>query len=314
MKIVFMGTPAASVPTLERILHDGHEVCAVWTQPDRPSGRGRKLTPPPVKEFALERGLQVYQPEKIRTKESIALFRSHRADLAVVVAYGRILSKSYLEAFPNGCINVHFSLLPKYRGAAPVNWAIVRGETRTGITSMRMDAGLDTGDILLQSETEIGENENSVELLARLSLMGAELLSRTLADFETLTPQPQDHSEATLAPILNKEDGLIDWNLSAEEINNRIRGFQPFPSAYTFYQDKKLTIWKAAVWNVPAEDKKSAAGNGMIIDAFRDDLFIGCGNGQVLQILELQIEGKRRMETKDFLNGVNLEAGEFLGK
>ncbi len=248
MKTVFMGTPLAAVPTLQKILEDGHEVVAVWTQPDRPSGRGNKLTAPPIKEFAIENDLNVFQPTKIKTKESVELFRSHGADVAVVVAYGRILPQRYLEAFPMGAINVHFSLLPKYRGAAPVNWAIVNGETKTGITTMKMDAGLDTGDILLQFETEIAEDENAIELMARLSFEGANLLSETLQKFDELMPEKQIESYASYAPMLVKEEGRIDWSASAKIINDHIRGFQPFPTSYSSFQGKKLTIWSAESW------------------------------------------------------------------
>jgi methionyl-tRNA formyltransferase len=309
MKIVFMGTPQAAVPSLEKILADGHEVVAVYTQPDRPAGRGNKLTAPPVKEFALQNGLQVFQPTKIKTAEALEMFKSHAADVAVVVAYGRILPESFLNAFPKGAINVHFSLLPKYRGAAPVNWAIVRGEEKTGVTTMKMDIGLDTGDILLIRETIIGADENAVELMERLAFTGAELLSQTLAMFDELKPQPQNHAEATLAPIMRKEDGAIDWNLSAKQISNRIRGFQPFPTSFTKYQDKKLTIWKAS----PTDNEERTTAGGQILAAKGEKLFVSCGNQTVLQIEELQIEGKRRMMTCDFLNGVKMQTGEKLG-
>ena len=310
MKIVFMGTPNAAVPSLEKILQDGHEIVAVYTQPDRPSGRGNKLTAPPVKEFALQNNLPIFQPTRIKTPDALETFKSHAADVAVVAAYGRILPQTFLEAFPNGAINVHFSLLPKYRGAAPVNWAIVNGETITGVTTMQMDAGLDTGDILLQKETEIGAEENSIELMQRLSLVGAELLSETLMHLAKLARIPQNHAEATLAPLMKKEDGAIDWNFSAREIANRVRGFQPFPSSFTKYQDKKLTIWKAK------EIKDSTfkiRDSGEILEAKSDKLFTACGNQTVLQIEELQIEGKRRMTTRDFLNGIKLQIGEKLG-
>ncbi len=309
MKIVFMGTPQAAVPTLKRIIDDGHEVVSVWTQPDRPAGRGNKLKAPPVKDLAIEKGIEVFQPEKIRTKKTISLFKSQDADVAVVVAYGRILSKSYLSAFPKGCINVHFSLLPKYRGAAPVNWAIVNGEKTTGITTMQMDLGLDTGNILLQSETKIGDDENSIELMERLSFQGAELLSKTLADYDNIEPKKQDDNEATLAPLMSKEDGLIDWNMSAEQINNRIRSFQPFPKSFTNYKGEKLTLWKGKVSNKAI----ASSTNGKILVAENDDLLIACGKGSILKIEELQIAGKRRMSTKDFLNGITLEEGEHLG-
>jgi len=310
MKIVFIGTPLAAVPSLEQILQDGHEVVAVWTQPDRPAGRGNKLTAPPVKEFALENNLKVFQPTKIKTKDARELFKSHKADVAVVVAYGRILPESFLEMFPRGAINVHFSLLPKYRGAAPVNWAIVNGEKKTGITTMKMNAGLDTGDILLQSETEIGEDENAIDLMARLSFEGAALLSETLK-YDEIEPQKQDESKASYAPMLVKEEGKIDWSANAATINNHIRGFQPFPTSYTFYQDKKVTIWRAEVWE--AETGEIEQNYGKILDAAKKDLFINCGAGTVLRIEELQIEGKKRMKTADFLNGVKMQIGEFLG-
>jgi methionyl-tRNA formyltransferase len=307
MKIVFMGTPQAAVPTLERIIADGHEVVAVWTQPDRPSGRGNKLTFSPVKACALAHEIPVFQPEKVRTAETLELFQSANADVAVVVAYGRILPETFLKSFPKGCINVHFSLLPKYRGAAPVNWAIVNGEKTTGITTMNMDIGLDTGDILLQSETEIGEDETTIDLLQRLSLDGASLLSDTLTRLDKLIPRPQNHELYTLAPIMKKDDGKIDWNLSADEIANRVRGFQPFPTSYTFYQGKKLTLWKCK----PIYEGQMASDKGQITEAKGDSLIVSCGKQTLLQISELQIEGKRRMTTRDFLNGVKIQIGEY---
>lgn len=305
-----MGTPLAAVPTLEQILDDGHKVMAVWTQPDRPAGRGNKLTAPPVKEFALEQGLEVYQPAKIKTPESIDLFRSYRADVLIVVAYGRILPKDYLEAYRYGAVNVHFSLLPKYRGAAPVNWAIVNGETKTGVTTMKMDEGMDTGDILLQSETEIGDDENAIELMARLSFEGAFLLSKTLKDLDTIEPVKQNEAEASYAPMLVKEEGRIDWSADARTINNHIRGFQPFPTSYTFYRGKKLTIWQAEDWKHEEKSVYFEEEFGKILAADKADLFVNCGEGTVLKINELQIEGKRRMKTADFLNGIKLGVGE----
>lgn len=304
-----MGTPQAAVPSLERILNDGHEVVAVWTQPDRPSGRGNKLKAPPVKEFAIEKGLTVHQPTKIKTEESINLFCSYKADVAVVVAYGRILPQVYLETFSKGAINVHFSLLPKYRGAAPVNWAIVNGEAKTGVTTMKMDVGLDTGDILLTNETEIGAEETAVELMERLSHTGADLLSETLAKYDELIPRKQDDSKATLAPIMSKEDGKIDWKLPANEINNRVKGFQPFPTSYSFYQGKKLTIWAAK----PTDNGQRTTDNvGEIIESPKGMIYVSCGSQTSLQIEELQLEGKKRMNVRDFLNGVKLEVGEIL--
>jgi len=310
MKIVFMGTPQAAVSSLERILQDGHEVCAVWTQPDRLAGRGNKLSTPPVKEFALQNNLQVFQPTKIKTPESLELFQSHKADALVVVAYGRILPETFLQAFPKGAINVHFSLLPKYRGAAPVNWAIVNGERKTGVTTMKMDVELDTGDILLQRETEISEDETSVELMQKLSYLGANLLSETLEIFDELKPQPQIDSYATFAPILKKEDGLIDWSKTAREISNRVRGFQPFPTSFTKLQGKKMTVWKAA--ELETENWK-LENVGEILEVKGDELIVSCGNHSLLKIQELQLEGKKRMFVRDFLNGVKISIGEILG-
>ncbi len=310
MKIVFMGTPFAAVPTLERILQDRHEVVAVYSQPDKPAGRGNKVSFSPIKEFALQNDLKIYQPTKIKTAEALESFQSHTADVAVVVAYGRILPETFLQAYPKGAVNVHFSLLPKYRGAAPVNWAIVRGEEKTGVTTMQMDAGLDTGGILLQRETEIGADENAIELMARLSLTGADLLSETLAMFDELVAQPQDDAQATIAPIMRKEDGAIDWKMSAREISNRVRGFQPFPTSFTKYQDKKFTIWKAET----VEDGKWKMENvGEVLEAKGETLIVGCGNQTALRLLEIQIEGKRRMSARDFLNGAKINIGEKFG-
>lgn len=299
-----MGTPLAAVPTLQKILADGHEVAAVWTQPDKPAGRGNKLTAPPVKEFALEKGLTVHQPTKIKTEEAAELFESHEADAAIVLAYGRILPPAFLLAPRFGCINVHFSLLPKYRGAAPVNWAIVHGEKKTGVTTMKMDAGLDTGDILKQSETEILENETAPELLARLSELGANLLIETLDNLDSIAPQPQNHDEASFAPILKREDGLITWELSAFEIVNRIRGFQPFPNAFAYLENKRLVLW-----NATAESIEAALEPGTILQAKGDNLLIACGESTVLRLREVQLEGKRRMSVRDFLNGAKLQVG-----
>ncbi len=304
MKIVFMGTPAAAVPSLERIIHDGHDVVAVYTQPDRPAGRGNRLTAPPVKEAAIASGITVLQPTRIRTAEALETFRAHGADVAVVVAYGRILPESFLKAFPSGAVNVHFSLLPKYRGAAPVNWAIVNGETVTGVTTMRIDAGLDTGDILLQREVTIGRDENSAELMRRLSTIGADLLSETLRRMPGIVPVPQDDETASFAPLMKKEDGRIDWNLPAITVANRVRGFQPFPTSFSFYEGKKVTIWRAA----PSGEVQSSAKPGEILNAKGGDLVVNCGEGS-LYVEELQIEGKKRMSTRDFLNGVKFEIG-----
>jgi methionyl-tRNA formyltransferase len=297
------------VTSLERVIAEGHEVVAVYAQPDRPSGRGNKIAFSPVKQFALDHDLPVYQPSKIRTLEALEEFRCHGADVAVVVAYGRILPETFLNAFPMGAINVHFSLLPKYRGAAPVNWAIVHGEKTTGVTTMKMDAGLDTGAILMQRETPIEDDETAIELMQRLAAIGADLLSETLRDFETLAPRVQDENAASLAPIMKKEDGLISWMLDARDISNRVRGFQPFPTALTYFRGKKLTVWKSNV----AEQSHQLAHPGEIIEAAGDRLAIFCGGDSVLQITELQLEGKRRVSARDFINGVRPDVGEVLG-
>jgi methionyl-tRNA formyltransferase len=309
MKIVFMGTPQAAVVSLERVIADGHEVVAVYTQPDRPSGRGNKIAFSPVKQFALDHDLPVYQPAKIRTLEALEEFRSHNADVAVVVAYGRILPETFLSAFPMGAINVHFSLLPKYRGAAPVNWAIVHGEKTTGVTTMKMDAGLDTGAILMQRETAIGDDETAIELMQRLASIGADLLAETLGSYSSLRPRVQDEAAASLAPIMKKEDGLISWMLDARDISNRVRGFQPFPTAFSYYHGKKLTVWRSNV----VDETHNLRHPGEIIEAAGDRLLVFCGGDSVLQITELQLEGKRRVSARDFINGVRPSVGEALG-
>ena len=303
-----MGTPQAAVPTLERIISDGHEVAAVYTQPDRPSGRGNKIVFSPVKQLTIDSGITIVQPTKIRTDEALAEFRSFEADVAVVVAYGRILPSSFLEAFRYGAINVHFSLLPKYRGAAPVNWAIVNGESETGVTTMKMDAGLDTGAILLQHITQIGGQETSIDLMTRLAVDGARLLSDTLREIDTVTPQIQDDSLATLAPLMAKDDGHFEWTMSADAISRRVRGFQPFPTTFTRINEKKLTLWNAvSIDSVEAQP-------GIVLTAYGDDLVIGCGNSTALKIIEIQLEGKRRMPVRDFLNGLRIKSGVLLAE
>ncbi len=301
-----MGTPPAAVTSLAALIDDGHEIAAVYTQPDRPSGRGNKITSPPVKDYALEHGLNVLQPTKIRTPEAIEEFRAFAADVAVVVAYGRILPEAFLSAFPHGAINVHFSLLPKYRGAAPVNWAIVNRETETGVTSMQMDAGLDTGAILLQRSTPIGEHETSVELMSRLAEIGAEVLIDTLRQIDAIVPVPQDDRLATVAPIMRKSDGLIDWVMSADDIVARVRGFQPFPGTFTSLGGMKLTVRRA-------EAVSGFSGtSGEVLTAAGDLLVIGCGGETALALREIQLEGKRPVTARDFLNGSKLSVGDRL--
>ena len=310
-----MGTPDSAVPTLRRCVEDGHEVLAVWTQPDRPAGRGNRLKASPVKEYALSRGLTVHQPAKIRTEEALSLFTAREFDVAVVVAYGRILPPAFLRAPRRGSINVHFSLLPKYRGAAPVNWAIVRGERVSGVTTMLMDEGLDTGPVLLQRPTPIGADETAPQLLGRLSHEGAELLSETLARLDEIEPRPQRDEEATLAPMLRREDGLVDWALDAFDIERRVRGFQPWPNAHTLYGGRRLVIWRATPAGVKevGENKSQPGEPGEVIEAHGDRLAVACGGETALRIAELQLEGKQRVGARDFINGTRLRAGERFG-
>jgi methionyl-tRNA formyltransferase len=305
-----MGTPESAVSSLRRLLEDGHEVVAVWTQPDKPAGRGKRLHQSPVKEFAVEHNLTVHQPLKIRDAAARDLFASHLADAAIVVAYGRILPDDFLAAQPHGCINVHFSLLPKYRGAAPVNWAIVNGEQETGVSTMRIVAELDAGPVLLQRATEIAENESAPELMKRLAETGADLLSETLKDLEHLEPKAQRHEDATFAPILKREDGLINWSMDALAISRRVRGFQPWPSAHTTLHSRRLIIREAT-----AEARPMPSGQpGQIIEAHGDRLLVACGDETVLRILELQPEDSRRMSARDFLNGAHIKARDVLAQ
>jgi methionyl-tRNA formyltransferase len=338
-----MGTPESAVPALRCCVEEGHEVLAVWTQPDRPAGRGNKLKVPPVKEYALSQGLAVYQPAKIKTEETLLMFTAQEFDVAVVVAYGRILPATFLRAPRCGCVNVHFSLLPKYRGAAPVNWAIVRGESVSGVTTMLMDEGLDTGPVLLQRATPVGEDETAPQMLERLSHVGAELLAETLARLDEIEPRAQSETDATLAPILRREDGLIDWTEDAFQIERRVRGFQPWPNAYTFYNGRRVIIWRAKPSGRERGGEKEAvdggkeetadgraeeargggneeatgggrtASAGEIIEARGDNLFVACGGETALEVLELQPEGKQRMRARDFINGSRVNAGEKLG-
>ncbi|MGZ8844065.1 MAG: methionyl-tRNA formyltransferase [Pyrinomonadaceae bacterium] len=310
MRIVFMGTPESAVPSLRRLIDDGHEIVAVWTQPDRPAGRGKKLHQSPVKQLALEKNLSIHQLAKIKTAEAKELFASHRADVAVVVAYGKILPAEFLSAPKHGCVNVHFSLLPKYRGAAPVNWAIVNGETDTGVTTMQVVEELDAGPILRQTVTRIEDNETATQLMRRLAEAGADLISETIRDLRDINPQPQSAEEATFAPILKREDGLIDWSMDAFAIERRVRGFQPWPNAYTTLRSQRLIICEAK----PEWIEQLQFPPGQVIEAGRDRLTIACGEGTALRVFELQAEGSRRMAARDFLNGAHLHVGQLLGK
>ena len=299
-----MGTPAFAVPSLERAVAAGHNVVAVFTQPDRPKGRGHKDAMPPVKEAAVRLGLPVHQPERVRRPEVVEQLRALAPEAIVVVGYGQIIPKTILDIPPQGIINVHASLLPKYRGAAPIQWALARGETRTGVTTMRINEGLDTGDTLLKWETAIGSDENAVELSQRLAVAGAELLVRTLAELATIRPEPQDDSQATYAPILKKEDGKIDWQLSAQEILNRIRGFEPWPGGYGFLRGQRLQIWTAAIGEM-----KLSPGT---LRTAHHKLYAGCGRDESIELREIQLEGKKRMPVAAFLNGFPLSGDEVL--
>jgi methionyl-tRNA formyltransferase len=309
MRIVFMGTPESAVPSLRQLLADGHEIAAVWTQPDKPAGRGKKLHSSPVKAFAAENNLTIHQPAKIKNAEAKELFASHRADVAVVIAYGKILPAEFLNAPRHGCVNVHFSLLPKFRGAAPINWAIVNGENTTGVTTMQIVEELDAGPILLQKATKIGADETAPELLARLADLGAGLISETLEHLEEITPEPQAHEEATFAPILKREDGLIDWSSDAASIARRVRGFQPWPNAYTTFGSRRLVVWRTEA----EETGETSTSPGTVTLAHGDSLSVECGENTSLKIFELQIEGSRRMPVRDFLNGTPLKPGDRFG-
>jgi methionyl-tRNA formyltransferase len=304
MRLVYLGTPEFAVPSLEQVVAAGHEVAGVFTQPDRPKGRGQKDAMSPVKEAALRLGLLVHQPERVRRPEVVEQLRAMVPDAMVVVGYGQIIPQSILDIPPLGIINVHASLLPKYRGAAPIQWAIARGEKATGVTTMKIDAGLDTGAMLLKWETRIGEEETAPELSARLAPAGADLLVRTLAGLSSIAPEAQDDAQATLAPILKREDGHIDWRMTAREILNRARGFRPWPGAYGFLRGQRFHVWRGAI-----SDRELAPG-ALLAEGKR--LFAGCGGGAI-ELIEVQLEGKKRMAASAFLNGFSIAAGEVLG-
>ena len=309
MRLIFLGTPAFAVPTLEKIIDAGHTVLTVISQPDRPKGRGQALAAPAVKEAALRRNLPVFQPERIRRPEIVAQLAQFQTDAMVVVGYGQIIPQSIIDLSAHGILNVHASLLPKYRGAAPIQWAVVNGETVTGVTTMRIDAGLDTGEMLLRAETAIGPEETAIELGNRLAVMGADLLVETLARIEagTLVPEAQDPSRATLAPILKKEDGSIDWRSPAPAIHNRVRGLLPWPGAYTKFRGQTVHIWKARV-------AAGASGQAGQLRRSGRALQVICGDGVALELLELQLEGKKRISGEAFANGQRLQENENFGE
>jgi methionyl-tRNA formyltransferase len=308
LDLVFCGTPRFAVPTLEKLVEAGHRVHLVVTQPDRPKGRGLELVASPAKQAALKLNVPITQPERIKANDEFrAQLAAINPDAIIVVGYGRIIPPWMLDLPPLGNINLHASLLPKYRGAAPIQWAIANGETVTGNTTMRIDAGLDTGDILLQQEIEIAPEDTSESLAPRLASAGADLMLETLSGLQahTIQPRRQDDSRASLAPILKKEDGLVDFSRSAIEIYNRLRGFQPWPGAYTKFRGKNLQILKAIpVTDTIPQGKISIGG---------ERLLLGCAQQTCLELLELHLEGKKRTSARDFIHGYRPNQGEKLG-
>lgn len=308
-----MGTPEFSVLSLERLILDGHDVAAVFTQPDKPAGRGKHLHAPPVKTLALEHRVAVHQPSRIKSNDEVrATFASISPDACVVVAYGKILPEWMLAIPRLGCINVHASLLPKYRGAAPINWAIANGERETGVTMMQMDAGMDTGPMLAQRSIPITDDETAPEVSARLARLGAELLSETLPRVERgeVAPQTQDDNEATYAPMLKRENGLIDWRMSGGEIANRVRAFQPWPGTYTNFRGGRLIVWRGNGSPASTRTSEVAAEAGTILSVDESGITVACSDVSTLLIQEVQVEGKRRVSAREFANGARLKPGD----
>jgi methionyl-tRNA formyltransferase len=305
MRIVFMGTPEFAVPSLAALLRADDPVVGVVTQPDRPKGRGHPLVPPPIKLIAERAGIPVLQPLKIRTPEFLAALSAWKPDLIAVTAFGRILHAPILRLPPMGCVNVHGSLLPKYRGAAPVQWAVINGETETGITTMLMDEGMDTGPMLLQERLAILPDDTAGTLASRLAELGGRLLVETIAQLKagTVAPRKQDETQATMAPLLKKEDGVIDWTMSAESLANRIRGLSPWPGAYTFLGGERWNIWKAAANATVSTDKP-----GTLVAVTKQSLQVATGQG-LLDILEIQAANSKRMPVAQFLAGHRVTAG-----
>lgn len=309
MRIVFMGTPDFAVPCLEGLINDGHEVLAVFSQPDKPVGRKQILTPPPVKQCAIKNNIDVFQPEKIKGSNACEIISSLNPDVIIVVAYGKILPKDILASAKYGCINVHASLLPYYRGAAPIQWAVLNGDKETGVSIMQMDEGLDTGDILLVEKTKIGENETSEELFDRLSVIGANALVKALKMLENgeIESVKQPSGDYQYASMIDKSMCPIDWNKSAREIHNKVRGLQTWPVAITTLNGKNLKIHSTLHC-----DGKSGTAGEIVDNAGR--LVVCCGDGKCLEILELQLDGKKRMDTKSFLMGNKIELSTILGE
>ena len=306
MRIVFMGTPDFAVPSLQALIDAGHDVCAVYTQPDKPQGRKQILTAPPVKTLALEHDIPVFQPNTLKNEDEQARLRELAPEVIIVVAYGKLLPKAVLDIPPHGCINVHGSLLPRWRGAAPIQWAVIAGDEMAGVTTMQMAEGLDTGDMLLTYETKVGEKETAGELFDRLAQSGAELLTQTLVKLDEITPRPQDDAQSCYAHMLDKQMAVIDWSRSAHEIDCLIRGLNPWPIALTTLSGERLKVFAA----------EKAAGNGepgTVLEADpKKGLTVACGEG-ALRLTEIQLVGGKRMKANDFLRGHAIEVGTKLG-
>lgn len=306
MRIVFMGTPDFAVPSLQALIDAGHDVCAVYTQPDKPQGRKQILTAPPVKTLALEHDIPVFQPNTLKNEDEQARLRELAPEVIIVVAYGKLLPKAVLDIPPHGCINVHGSLLPRWRGAAPIQWAVIAGDEMAGVTTMQMAEGLDTGDMLLTYETKVGEKETAGELFDRLAQSGAELLTQTLVKLDEITPRPQDEAQSCYAHMLDKQMAVIDWSKSAHEIDCLIRGLNPWPIALTTLSGERLKVFAA----------EKAAGNGepgTVLEADpKKGLTVACGEG-ALGLTEIQLVGGKRMKATDFLRGHAIEVGTKLG-
>ncbi len=306
MRIVFMGTPDFAVPSLQALIDAGHDVCAVYTQPDKPQGRKQILTAPPVKTLALEHDIPVFQPNTLKNEDEQARLRELAPEVIIVVAYGKLLPKAVLDIPPHGCINVHGSLLPRWRGAAPIQWAVIAGDEMAGVTTMQMAEGLDTGDMLLTYETKVGEKETAGELFDRLAQSGAELLTQTLVKLDEITPRPQDDAQSCYAHMLDKQMAVIDWSKSAHEIDCLIRGLNPWPIALTALSGERLKVFAAEKANGNGEP-------GTVLEADpKKGLTVACGEG-ALKLTEIQLVGGKRMKATDFLRGHAIEVGTKLG-
>lgn len=306
MRIVFMGTPDFAVPSLQALIGAGHDVCAVYTQPDKPQGRKQILTAPPVKTLALEHDIPVFQPNTLKNEDEQARLREIAPEVIIVVAYGKLLPKAVLDIPPHGCINVHGSLLPRWRGAAPIQWAVIAGDEMAGVTTMQMAEGLDTGDMLLTYETKVGEKETAGELFDRLAQSGAELLTQTLVKLDEITPRPQDEAQSCYAHMLDKQMAVIDWSKSAHEIDCLIRGLNPWPIALTTLSGERLKVFAAEKANGNGEP-------GTVLEADpKKGLTVACGEG-ALGLTEIQLVGGKRMKATDFLRGHAIEVGTKLG-